>query len=118
MVQLTSSNDTRQGSASPSRLATNQRQVFKFHEDDFPFVGEGCVKWAGPDYLQFQAARLALIDVTSMKMSYPTPRPTPGTSVFYTFSPDFRWVVYEKDEAGKSGLHLGRIVLPEKDRRP
>ena len=61
-------------------FATNQKRVFRFHEDDLPFVGEGCVKWASAGYLQFQARRLALIDITTMKMNYPTRRPVPGTS--------------------------------------
>jgi hypothetical protein len=93
-------------------LATQQKRVFDFNEDDLPFVGEGCVKWAGPNYLEFHPGRLALIDISSMKMSYPTSRPAPGVSVSYVFSPDFRWVVWNKEEAEKSGFYLGRIVLP------
>jgi len=92
-------------------LATHQKRVFNFHEDDWPFVGEGCVKWAGASFLQFHAGRLALIDINSMKMSYPTPRPALGTSESYVFSPDFRWVLCQKEEGEKSGLYLGRVML-------
>jgi len=92
-------------------LATNEKRVFNFHEDDFPFVGEGCVKWAGSRYLQFNAGRLSVIDINSMKMSYPTPRPAPGTSASYTFSPDFRWMLCQREEGEKAGLFLGRVVV-------
>jgi hypothetical protein len=98
-------------------VATNRKRVFSFHEDDLPFVGEGCVKWASTRYLQFQARRLALIDITTMKMNYPTQRPAPGTSAFYIFSPDFRWVLCQKEEAEKSGLYLARVVPSEEGHR-
>ncbi len=91
-------------------LSTHSKRVFSFHEDDYPFVGEGCVRWAGPDYLQFNAGRLALIDIRSMKMNYPTPRPAPGASMFCTFGPDFIWVLCQRDEGDKAGLYLGRIL--------
>ncbi len=99
-------------------LATNQKQAFSFHEDDLPFVGEGCVEWAGPRHLQFDARRLALIDITTMKMNYPTTLNGLGTSSSYLFSPDFRWVLCQKEDAEKSGLYLGRVVLPEQRYRP
>ncbi len=99
-------------------LATREKKIFQFHEDDHPFVGEACVTWAGPRYLQFNAGRLALIDIGSMKMNYPVSRPTPGTSASYTFSPDFRWVLCQKEENEKAGLYLGRVVKPDESRTP
>src|SRR5205807_281766 len=48
----------------------NQRRFF-FHEDDRRFVGPECVEWASPRYLKFNGPRPALIDVTTMKMSFP-----------------------------------------------
>lgn len=97
-------------------LDTLDKRVFRFHEDDLPFVGEGCVRWAGSRYLQFNTNRLSLIDIDSMKMNYPTPKSAPGTSVWYTFSPDFRWVLWQKEENEKSGLYLGRVVNPDESR--
>jgi len=99
-------------------LAARKKRIFHFHEDDYPFVSEGCVKWAGPGYLQFNAGRLALIDIESMKMNYPVPRANPGTSASYTFSPDFRWVLYQKEEDEKAGLYLGRVVTSSKSHTP
>jgi hypothetical protein len=99
-------------------LATREKRIFHFHEDDYPFVGEGCVKWAGPGYLQFNSGRLALIDIESMKMNYPVPRAAPGTSASYTFSPDFRWVLCQKEEGEKVGLYLGRVVTSSEPHTP
>jgi hypothetical protein len=99
-------------------LVTREKRIFQFHEDDYPFIGEGCVKWAGPRYLQLNAGRLALIDIQSMKMNYPVPRVAAGTSASYTFSPDFRWVLCQKEEGEKAGLYLGRILASSESRTP
>src|SRR5262249_24325512 len=42
-----------------------------FHEDDRRFVGPDCIEWVSPTYLKFNGPRLALIDVTTMKMCFP-----------------------------------------------
>jgi hypothetical protein len=99
-------------------LATAQRQVFTFHVEDCPFVGEGCVEWAGPRYLQFYPRRLALIDITTMKMSYPTKADGPGQFSRYLFDPTFRWALCQKQDLDQAGLYLGRVVLPEQKQRP
>ena len=120
LFPLTAGTARRSGQGTPDRGRSchTRKEIFKFHEDDHPFVGEGCVRWAGPRYLQFNAGRLALIDIDSMKMNYPVPRSTPGTSASYTFSPDFRWVLCQKEENEKAGLYLGRVVKPDESRTP
>jgi hypothetical protein len=97
-------------------LKTNAKHVFNVHEDDIPYVEEHLLdaidflEWAGPDYLKFNPGRLALININSMKMSYPIPRKPPGASALYTFSPDFRWVLINKEQDDKAGLYLGRVL--------
>jgi hypothetical protein len=95
--------------------AGGRERRFRFHEDDRRFAHEESVEWAGPGHLKFNGPRLALIDIATLKMSYPTPAadaklyPAHG----YTFSLDGRWVLYEgEDGSAGAGLHFGRVRRP------
>jgi hypothetical protein len=91
-----------------------ERRRFTFHEDDRRFVGEECVEWAGPRYLKFNGPRLALIDVTTMKMCFP--KSADGArfgSHAYKFSPDIRWVLYQGEGADGEGLFLAPVEVPK-----
>jgi hypothetical protein len=41
------------------------------HEYDRPFIGEECIEWVSSRYLKVNGPRLALIDVTTVKMPFP-----------------------------------------------
>jgi hypothetical protein len=89
-----------------------QRQ-FVFHEDDRRFVGPECIEWVSPRYLKFNGPRLALIDVTTMKMCFPAS--ADGTKFganSYTFSSNFRWVLYQGERSDGEGLFLAPVEMP------
>jgi hypothetical protein len=94
-------------------LNTGEKRIFSFHDEDQPFVGEACVEWVSPDFLKFNAPKLALIDVQTMKMSFP---PSADGNRFptgaYTFSPDFRWVLYQDEGTDGEGVFLAPVQLP------
>jgi hypothetical protein len=83
---------------------------FIFHEDDRRFIGPECIEWVSPRYLKFNGQRLALIDVTTMNMSFPVPadRAKFG-SHSYRFSPDVRWVLYQGATNDDEGLFLAPV---------
>jgi hypothetical protein len=89
------------------------KRLFVLHEDDRRFVGQECVEWVSPRYLKFNGPRLALIDVTTMKMCFPASADGgkhEGHS--YKFSSDFRWVLYQGKRSDGEGLFLAPVELP------
>lgn len=94
-------------------LADGKQRPFILHEDDRRFADEECLAWVSPRYLRFNGQRLALIDVNTMKMSFPVPAEVPKfDSHSYTFSPNFRWVMYQGEVADKNSLYLASVQLP------
>jgi hypothetical protein len=90
-----------------------QRQ-FVLHEDDLRFVGPECIQWVSPRYLKFNGQRLALIDVTAMKMCFPvTADVARFPSHTYQFSPDFRWVLYQGQKEDGEGLYIAPVEMPK-----
>ena len=93
-----------------------KQRRFVFHEDDRRFVGPECIEWASPRYLKFNGQRLALIDVTTMKMSFPMMADGAKLgSHSFNFSSDFRWVLYQGDSRDGEGLFVAPVEMP-KDR--
>jgi hypothetical protein len=95
-------------------VADGKQRKFVFHEDDRRFVGEECIEWVSPRYLKFNGQRLALIDVTTMKMCFPVSADaTKFGSSTYKFSSDFRWVMYQGEGIDGEGLFLAPVELPK-----
>jgi hypothetical protein len=87
---------------------------FIFHEDDRRFVGPECIERVSPRYLKFNGQRLALIDVTTMKMCFPVSADgAKFGSHTYKFSPDFRWVLYQGEASDGEGLFLAPVEMPK-----
>jgi hypothetical protein len=64
--------------------------------------------------LKFNGPRLALIDVTTMKMCFPvTADGAKFGSHSYQFSSDFRWVLYQGEGIEGEGLYLAHVELPK-----
>ena len=84
---------------------TGKAREFLFHPYDRRHVFAEGVAWASPKYLVFQGARTALIDVDSLKMSFPTPRESGFAAV--EFSRDFKRAFGRKED----GIYLGRVEL-------
>jgi hypothetical protein len=85
-----------------------QQRVFTFHEDDVRHVSEEFFDWVSSRYVRFSAPRLALLDVETLKMNYPVAKSKVDSC--YTFSPDFRWVLWSRAE---KGLFLGKVTDAE-----
>ena len=51
--------------------------------------------------------RLAFLDVTTMKMSYPLNKGDKSNS--HTFSPDFKWVLSNRPD---DGVYVSTIIVP------
>jgi len=95
-------------------VASGKQSLFAFHEDDHRFVCPECIDWVNPLYLKFNGPRLALIDVTTMKMCFPsTADGAKLASHAFTFSPDFRWVMYQGETSDGEGLFLAPIEMPK-----
>lgn len=95
-------------------VGSGKQRRFVFHEDDRRFVGPECIEWVSPRYLKFTGPRLALIDVTTMKMCFPASADgTKFGSNSYTFSSDFRWVLYQGETGGGEGLFLAPVEMPK-----
>jgi hypothetical protein len=95
-------------------VASGGQRRFVVHEDDRRFVGPECVEWASPRYLKFNGSRLALIDVTTMKMCFPASADGVRlASHSYTFSSDFRWVLYQGETSDGEGLFLSPVEMPK-----
>lgn len=89
-----------------------KQRRFVLHEDDRRFAGEECIEWVSPRYLKFNGARLALIDVTTMKMCFPVS--ADGAKIgshSYKFSSDFRWVFYQGERSDGEGLFLAPVEM-------
>jgi hypothetical protein len=94
-------------------VASGQKRRFVFHEDDRRFIGEECIEWVSPRYLKFNGPRLALIDVTTMKMCFPSSADgAKFGSHAYKFSSDFRWVLYQGETSDGEGLFLAPVEMP------
>lgn len=97
-----------------TEVATSKQRRFVLHEDDVRFVGEECVEWVSPRYLKFNGARLALIDVTTMKMSFPPSADGAKLgSHSCKFSPDLRWVLYQGESGDGEALFLAPVEMPK-----
>ena len=97
-----------------TQVENGKQRRFVFHEDDRRFVGEECIEWVSPRYLKFNGRRLALIDVTTMKMCFPMS--ADGLKLgsnSYTFSSDFRWVLYQGETNDGDGLFLAPVEMPK-----
>ncbi|MCE9534763.1 MAG: hypothetical protein K8T89_27115 [Planctomycetes bacterium] len=93
-----------------TEIESGKEQRFVFHEDDQRFVGEDCVQWVSPRYLKFNGRRLALIDVTRMKMCIlKTADEMKVPSHICKFSSDFRWVLYQGETADGDALLLAPV---------
>jgi hypothetical protein len=87
-----------------------EQRRFVFHVDDRRFVGPECVEWVAPRYLKFNGPRLALIDVTTMKMCFPASADGARFgSHTYKFSPGFRWVLFQGQGSDEEGLFLSPL---------
>jgi len=87
---------------------------FVFHEDDRRFVGPQCIEWAAPRCLKFNGLRLALIDVTTMKMCFPASSDRAKfASPPYKFSSDFRWALLQGEGIDGEGLFLAPVEMPK-----
>jgi hypothetical protein len=92
---------------------SGKQMRFVFHEYDRRFIGSECIEWVSPRYLKFNGPRLALIDVTMMKMCFPTSADGMRFgSNSYTFSSDFRWVLYQGEAGDGEGLFLAPVEMP------
>jgi len=101
-------------------MADGKQRRFVLHADDRRFVGEECiqwvVEWASPRYLKFNGSRLALIDVTTMKMSFPPLADgTKFDSHSYKCSSDFRWMLYQGEGSKGEGLFLAPVEMPKEE---
>ena len=90
-------------------VKTNAKRSFKFHEDDRRYVTEDGFQWVSPRYLRLDLGRLAFLDIQTLKMSYPLATKDPSAG--HTFSPDFKWVVWQKPE---DGLYVSPVVVPDR----
>ncbi len=90
-----------------------EQRRFAFHVDDRRFVGPECAEWVAPRYVKFKGPRLALIDVTTMKMCFPASADGARFgSDAYKFSPDFHWVLFQGEGSDGEGLFLSRVEMP------
>jgi hypothetical protein len=94
-------------------LTSGQQRSFVFHEDDRRFVEPENVEWVTRKYLKFNGQRLALIDVTTMKMCFPASADDAKfASHSYKFSPDFHWMLFQGEGSDGEALNLSRVEMP------
>jgi hypothetical protein len=94
-------------------LKSREQRRFVFHEDDRRYVEPASVEWVSPRYLRFNGQRLALIDMTTMKMSFPVrAEGAKFASHSYKFSPDFHWVLFQGEGIEGPALLLSRVEMP------
>jgi hypothetical protein len=94
--------------------ADGKQHRFTFHQDDRRFVGSGCIEWVTPRYLKFNGQRLALIDVTTMKMCFPALADGIKLgSAAYRFNSDLHWVLYQGEGSEGEGLYLASVETPK-----
>lgn len=95
-------------------MESGSQRRFIFHEDDRRFIGPECIEWASPRYLKFNGPRLALIDVTTLKMCFPSSVDSANFgSHSYKFSSDLRWVLYQGEKSDGEGLFLAPVEMPK-----
>jgi hypothetical protein len=95
-----------------TELATGDEREFTFHEDDAPWVHAEALEWIDSRYLRFHARRFALIDVETLKMSFPAPLDVGCTTGCHVISPDLAWAVYERKEGEETQTMLARVERP------
>jgi hypothetical protein len=101
-------------------VAEGKQRRFVLHADDRRFVEEESIQWViewlSPRYLKFNGPRLALIDVTTMKMCFPPfADGTKFGSHSCKFSPDFRWVLCQGEGSEGEGLFLAPVELSKEE---
>jgi hypothetical protein len=90
-----------------------EQHRFTFHEDDRRYVEPENIEWVSPRYLKFNGQRLALIDVTTMKMCFPASADgAKFASQSYKFSPDFHWVLFQGEGSEGEALFISRVEMP------
>jgi hypothetical protein len=90
-------------------IAAKSTRQFTFHPYDRRHGYRDSIAWAGDRYLVFQGPRTALIDVQTLKMSFPVAKDSGFNSL--DFSPDFKAALGTKED----GNYLGRVELPGTD---
>jgi hypothetical protein len=89
-------------------VAGGATREFVFRHRDRRSVSEYALRWADGRYVQFGTDRQALIDTTTLKMSFPEP---PGSQMFnLEFNAGFSAVL----ASNRNGCFLGRVVPPTK----
>jgi hypothetical protein len=88
-----------------TETGSGKTREFVFHPYDRRHVFAEGAAWASPKYLVFQGTRTALIDVDSLKMSFPSPAESGFPS--FEFSPDFKRALGRKVD----GTYLGRVEV-------
>ena len=98
-----------------TQIDDGEKRPFVVHADDLPFIGDRCVEWLSPRYLKLNGTRLALIDITTIKMSYPvSENGWVIKSSACKFSSDFRRVLFRPlatSDADK-GLYVAPVESP------
>jgi hypothetical protein len=91
-----------------------EERRFFLHADDRRFVNDQCIEWVSPRYFKFNGPRLALIDMTTMLMNFPSSgsglRIAPQTC---KFSRDFHWVVFRAQNAEGESLFVAPVELSQ-----
>jgi len=96
-----------------TEVANGHESRFAFHEDDWPFLIEECVEWASPRHVKFNGRRLALIDVTTLKMCFPKFDHEGNFDTHsFKFSSDLQWVLYQGEGSDGKGLFLAPVEMP------
>jgi len=88
-----------------TEIGSGKTREFVFHPHDRRHAYAESAAWCSPKYLVFQGSRTALIDVDSLKMSFPSPKESGFAAL--EFSPDFKHVLGRKAD----GIYLGRVEL-------
>jgi hypothetical protein len=89
--------------------ASGKVRTFVFNEADRQYAEEGNLVWLTSRYIEFDTTQRCFIDVNSMKLGYLPASPDSGQTVFYKFSPDFKWAVVRSEQ----GIALGRVAIPD-----
>lgn len=90
-------------------ITAKSTRRFAFHPYDRRHAYRDSIAWAGDRYLVFQGPRTALIDVQTLKMSFPVAKDSGFNSL--DFSPDFKAALGAKED----GNYLGRVEFPGTD---
>jgi hypothetical protein len=87
-------------------------RAFAIREDEQRFVHDECIEWVSSRYVQFNGPKLALLDVTTMKMCFPaTLDRAQFASHTCKFSSDLRWVLYQGEGVDGEGFYLAPVAM-------